>query len=180
MQLNRQHRSSGSGPRQSQNVDQFIDGIVNDFRPRLEKQRIVLETDLDSVDACVDSALLHSAASALVENAIQSMPNGGEISITLIDGQHQWELEVADSLGMAFNPAEQSTKDSESDLPVIIPFPETENLRNAHRAALQHGGHIQTWSCPQGGTAHVLVVPRTPRNAPAAPAQHQRTNPSHD
>jgi len=126
----------------------------------MKQQKIILETDLDTFDAFINPKLLHSAAAALVENAIEAMPNGGEISITLIDGKHQWELEVADSFGMAFNSFERKNQPTDDTLPVVIPFPQTERLRNAHRAAMAHGGQIQTWSCPQGGTAHVLVIPR--------------------
>ena len=163
MQLNRQ-QSPKTGPSQSQNIEQYLNELVNKYRPRMKQQSIALETDFDNVDACVDPSLLHSAASALVENAIEAMPDGGEISITLIDGQHQFELEVADTLGMAYNSFERESQNSKNQLPVILPFPETEKLRDAHRAALQQGGQIQTWSCPQGGTAHVLVIPRRLRS----------------
>lgn len=169
MQLNRHKQSFYVDLSQSRNVEQFISELVNVYRPRMTQQRIILETDFDTFDACVYPSLLHSAASALVENAIEAMPNGGEISITLIDGKYQWELEVADSLGMAFNSFERSTRNPDNSLPVVIPFPETEQLRNAHRAALKQGGQIQTWSCPQGGTAHVLVIPR--KRVPANPVE---------
>ena len=172
MQLNRQKQTSNLGTSQSRNVEQFIRELVDVYRPKMTEQKIVLETDFDSFDACVSPSLLHSAAAALVENAIEAMPNGGEISITLIDGKFQWELEVADSLGMAFNSFERKTQKSDESLPVIIPFPETEKLRNAHRAAMQQGGQIQSWSCPQGGTAHVLVIPRQRvQSNPADPAR---------
>lgn len=169
MQLNRHEKTTNASSPQSRNVEQFISKLVNEYRPRMKLQKIMLETDFDTFDACINPNLLHSAAAALVENAIEAMPNGGEISITLIDGKYQWELEVADSLGMAYNSFERENQPTDDTLPVVIPFLQTEQLRNAHRAALAHGGQIQTWSCPQGGTAHVLVIPRlrvrpTPNN----------------
>ncbi len=160
MQLNRPQLASFFGSSQSHNVKQFINSLVDKYRPKMKEQQIILETDFDTFEACIHPALLHAAAANLVENAMEAMPHGGEISITLIDGRYQWELEVADSLGMAFNSIERRHEESDNNLPVVIPFPETEQLRNAHRAAIAHGGQIQTWSCPQGGTAHVLVIPR--------------------
>lgn len=171
MKLDRHKQTTFNEPSQACNVEQLINEIVDEYRPRMTQKKINLEIDFDSIEACVDTRLLHSAAASLVENAIEAMPNGGEISITLIDGQYQWELEVADSLGMAFNSFER--ENPETRLPIVIPFPETERLRNAHRAAMAQGGQIQTWSCPQGGTAHVLVVPRrrvTPN--PQSPDHH--------
>jgi K+-sensing histidine kinase KdpD len=181
MQLNRPKQTNISQTNTSEspqpcNVEHLINQLVDEYRPRMTQRKINLETDFDTFDACVDPSLLHSAAAALVENAIEAMPNGGEISITLIDGKYQWELEVADSFGMAFNSFEQESQESDNSLPVVIPFPETERLRNAHRAAMAQGGQIQTWSCPQGGTAHVLVIPRQRVNSNPQQPDHQPDN----
>ena len=177
MQLNRHNEQSHVHSTRSRNVKQFIDEILEKYRPRLTQQKINIETDLDTFDAEFHPSLLHSAAAALVENAIGSMPNGGEISVTLIDGKHQWELEVADSLGMAYNSFEKESEKPAKTLPVIIPFAETEKLRDAHRAAIAQGGQIQSWNCPQGGTANVLVIPRYRAQASrnqAAPDSHEQ------
>jgi len=38
-------------------------------------------------------------------------------------------------------------------------------LREVYAAADAHGGHVQTWNCPSGGTANVLIIPKLHRNA---------------
>ncbi|MFK7768915.1 MAG: hypothetical protein AB8B55_16965 [Mariniblastus sp.] len=150
-----------SGP-----VDNFVRQILNQSRELLTAKNITIESDLESFDATFDPKLVESALKSLLENAALSLPDGGQISVTLIDGKYQWELEVADGTEVQsfeqLMSREQRTSDETmaSQPPTILPFPSTEQLRNALRMAMVHGGHIQTWDCPQGGTAHVLVVPR--------------------
>ena len=90
------------------------------------------------------------------------------MSVTLVDGENQWELEVADSLphtkrGMM--PADATTTTPLSlYAPEIQVLPESERLRLAMDVAMNHGGQIQTWNCPQGGKANVLVIPRILQN----------------
>ena len=57
-------------------------------------------------------------------------------------------------------PTSQPSGDAVDELPIIIPFPFNDSLRSAYRAALKHEGEIQSWDCPQGGRAYVLVIPR--------------------
>ena len=147
-------------PGHGESVESLVRQLLQTFHSQFESQSIALELDLDPIESAVEPQLIHSAVNSLLENAIESMPNGGELSVTLIDGSHQWELEIADSQGMAFNTYDDSETKQSADLPVVLPSPETERLRNAHRAAMAHGGNIQTWNCPQGGTAQVLVVPK--------------------
>ena len=149
-------------------IDTIIRNVLDETRDELSTQNITVETDLESFSAIVDKRLVESAVKSLLKNAALTLQEGGEISVALIDGKYQWELEVADGTGIqSFEElaernqrAIQSQKDSEFDLPTIIPFPLTEQLQTAHHLALAHGGHIQTWDCPQGGTANVLVIPR--------------------
>lgn len=160
MQLNPEKQPPNLGLRQSRPVGPFITQVLESYQSTLHRHSISLELDFDPLVAWFDSSLVRKATQSLLDNAIASMPNGGEISITLIDGDHQWELEIADTKGMAFNSFQVESPNEDTDLPMIIPFPETELLRTAHRAALDHGGHVQTWNCPQGGTAHALVIPK--------------------
>ena len=153
----------------AQHVGQLIHDVLEQYRPQMAKKNVLLETDFDIFNAFVDPNQLHSIVAALVENALRPMTKGGEISVTLIDGKHQWELEVADSFGMAFSSFEPTVNEDQVNedhegLPLIIPFPESEELRTAHRVAISQGAQIETWNCPQGGTAHVLTVPRIHKN----------------
>jgi hypothetical protein len=162
MHLNPEKRPNQFRTGQVNSVSNFVRELLDDYDPQFESRNIKLELDFDPIESAFDDSLIKAATIALLENAIESMPTGGELSVTLIDGSHQWELEVADTVGMAFSSHDCDSKDESVDLPVIIPFPETDRLRAAHRAALAHGGQIQTWNCPQGGTAQVLVVPKRP------------------
>lgn len=175
-----QNSKIGADSATTNSVSDFVKTIIDSYMPQLRHQSISIETDLESVKATFDGASVRSITNSLIENAINKMPNGGVISLTLIDGKHQWELEVADSEGMAFNdygPAMPSNNGlpllsfassvkAESDknkLPRIVPVSESESLRRAQLAATSIGGQIQIWDCPQGGTAHVFVAPK-PRN----------------
>jgi hypothetical protein len=174
MQLNRSRVLPEGTINHAQHVGQLIHDVLEQYRPQMAKKNVLLETDFDIFNAFVDPNQLHSIVAALVENALRPMTKGGEISVTLIDGKHQWELEVADSFGMAFSSFEptvnedQVIEDQEIEgqemLPLIIPFPESEELRTAHRVAISQGAQIETWNCPQGGTAHVLTVQRIHKN----------------
>jgi len=152
-------------------VDQLVQSTVESHQLQFAKSSINVEMDLENVEATIDREMVRKTTKLLLDNATEKMLNGGgTISVTLIDGEHQWELEVADTDGMAYHPFGHSNNDSaktnqpneNEDLPVILQFPSTESLRKAYRLAAQHGGQIQTWDCPQGGTAHVLVVPKRP------------------
>ena len=175
---------NSQSPDPSHNVPQTIgdrvETIVESCQSDFVKFGIVVEFDFEPIYASVDPEMLSSATIALLKNAITKMPNGGQITVTLIDGKHQWELEIADTSGMAFNPFESyddssylSKDDAKNSLPTIIPFPDYEHLRNALRAALACGSQIQTFDCPQGGTAHVLVVPKFEKTQ-SPPLPHQR------
>jgi len=157
-------------------VNAIVESTVASCQLQFEESSISVELDLEKVETRIDKDLVRLTTKLLLENASEKMVNGGTISITLIDGEHQWELEVADSNGMAYHPFGHSDSQPahsagkkpaesakpEEDLPVIIQFPSTDSLRKAYRTAAQHGGQIQTWDCPQGGTAHVWVVPKRP------------------
>ena len=153
-------------------VDQLVQSTVESCQAQFEKSSIKVELDLENVEATIDKEMVRKTTKLLLDNATEKMlEGGGTISVTLIDGEHQWELEVADTDGMAYHPFghSDSTKnqprnnqDQNEGLPVILQFPSTDSLRTAYRIAAQHGGQIQTWDCPQGGTAHVLVVPKRP------------------
>ena len=184
MQLNRSRVLPEGAIHHAQHVGQLIHDVLEQYRPQMAKKNVLLETDFDIFNAFVDPNQLHSIVAALVENALRPMTKGGEISVTLIDGKHQWELEVADSFGMAFSSFEPTVNEDQVNedqvnedqvnedqvnedhegLPLIIPFPESEELRTAHRVAISQGAQIETWNCPQGGTAHVLTVPRIHKN----------------
>ena len=108
---------------------------------------------------------------------IRDRPSGGELSLTLVDSSHQWELEVADS-GM--NPSRlskshdvnylQGVNDAQQEedrqsLPRIIEFPATEMLRDVIRLANKNQASVESFPCPLGGTAWVMAVSKFRSNS---------------
>ncbi len=164
MQLNRRRVVPEVDQPQLTDIGQLTHDILDRYRLQMADQNILLETDFDSVEASIATSKIQSIVTALIENALEPMSHGGEISVTLIDGKYQWELEVADSFGMAFSNADPLRRNSDEHLPTIIPFPESQQLRDAHLTAISLGAQIETWNCPQGGTARVLTVPRQHKN----------------
>lgn len=156
-------RSSLGGSGASIPINQLTEQVITSFAGKFREQMINVDTDMESVCASVDPQSIHSAVSRMIENAIESMPEGGNINVTLIDGQHHWELEVADSVGEIYgdrwkNKVENNNEIHSRNLMRIS----TENpqLAAVRSAANLHGGQLQSWVCPQGGTAHVLIIPR--------------------
>lgn len=145
-------------------VTDLISDTLADVNPVLIEREIQLDLDLDPIEARFDRTLIGQAITNLIQNAVHSSPIGGELSLTTIDGSHQWEFEIADSSGSKSDyrrGALDSCNDWESnELPTLIPFPATEFLRSAYRAAFAHGSQLHSWRCPLGGVAYVLTVPR--------------------
>jgi signal transduction histidine kinase len=163
-------------------VTQLVETLLSDYETLLDSKNISLETDLEPINARINLQLVKSATQGLFDNAIEAMPSGGEMSVSLINGNHHWELEVADtseqrqtlSCDSSAETACSIVGDSlvNQELPKIMTVSSTEKLQTAYRAASAHGGEIQTWNCPLGGLAHVLVIPRsriknTAENSPA-------------
>lgn len=166
MSINSRQQGSnlGSMELQSCSVTELASELIDTNKSSFERQRINIEMDMQPIRAMIDSELVRKALSGLILNAIESTPPGGEITITSIDGIHQWEIEVADSSHSGrvdnFSELDIGRECPDMDFPTLIPFPRSENLRDAYRAAFKHEGQIQCWECPQGGMAYVLVVPR--------------------
>lgn len=139
-------------------INHLAQNLVDSFSSRLENYNIRVETDLPMVTADVFPTVIHRAVANLLENAIDSMPTGGELLVTLVDCRHQWELEIADTRSKHVQPRQSFVAESE---PVRMqPMQNQRKLEVANSAAMIHGGQVQTWECPQGGTANVLVIPR--------------------
>ena len=120
--------------------------------------------DLEEVTAPYDRTLVHRAVAAMVENAIEAMPEGGELEATLVNAEYQWELEIADS-GTAANEETTGTPKAAKDapdqgLPRIIGTETNVHMGVLNQLSILMNGTVQRWNCPLGGTAHVLVVPK--------------------
>lgn len=170
--------SVGNENSEASSITSWVSQIGFGFRNICQRHNIEIEMDLDEVSDVVDGKPIKDALIAMVNNAIESMPNGGELEINLVDGNHQWEIEVADSgiakssfprdgrqtgLAVAGNEFDQTDGNNDrarTDLPVAEPIELNRHLIQLESLALELNATCQTWNCPLGGTAHVLVVPK--------------------
>jgi signal transduction histidine kinase len=103
-----------------------------------------------------DREMLRRCITNLSLNAIDAMPNGGELVITSYSGPHGFELEIADSgPGLSdqvrrrmFEPF-FTTKQHGTGLGLAI----------VSRIAEVHGGDLTARNCPEGGAAFTLRIP---------------------
>ena len=134
-----------------------IDALA-DFGVRLRTHAISIELDLEGGQTSVQSHQVLPVIRDLIEHAIESMPEGGELTVTLVDGGHQWELEFADS-GPEVNRIADGSQETTAGLLTLVPYCDQEKLQSARQAANRFGGDVVSWECPEGGSAHVLVFP---------------------
>jgi signal transduction histidine kinase len=179
MRLNDASSQSARTTRQTSDRDRIsisrlINEIVLSLSDHFTSSRITVELDVQSLEVHANGPLIRDALKGLMQNALQSMQRGGELSVTLIDCPHQWE--VADT---STNRLVEASILKDQPSPAIHPSeqPETigmardatgsdcESLSVVYAAAEAHGGHVQTWNCPSGGTANVLIIPKLHRNA---------------
>lgn len=154
------HFASNRKPaRESVAVKPLIDSVLNAVAPRLEAQDVRPEVDISPrTTVTADPELLRRAVLNLVLNALDVMPEGGELSIIAHAGRQAFELEIADS-GPGLPP--------EHRLRVFEPFFSTKTtgtglgLAVVRQIAEVHGGSVSCLNCPQGGAAFILSFPRT-------------------
>ena len=138
-------------------VSLLVQQVLKKLHPEIETRDVSVETDLADLVATCQPETVQATIQSLVRHALGAMPDGGEISVTLIDGNCQWELEIADSS----NGEDWHSYGIEGgDLPTIVADELDAHMTAAHQLAMSQGGQIQTWNCPQGGIANVLVIPK--------------------
>lgn len=138
-------------------VDELTEEILASVAPQLTAQGVEVEVDIPphtTLDA--DRELFRRAILNLVLNALDAMPQGGELVITSYDGRAAFELEVADS-GPGIRDGEKqrmfepfySTKPTGTGLGLAI----------VSHVAEAHGGTVTATNCPEGGAAFTIRIP---------------------
>ena len=133
----------------------LVQDICDSLQSRLSSQAITVELDIPiSTRIQADSRLLRHALVNLVLNALDAMPNKGQLQITSWAGPAGVELEIADSgHGIDTNKrsqlfdADYTTKGQGRG----------QGLTVARQAIELHGGRIDACNCPQGGAAFTIT-----------------------
>jgi signal transduction histidine kinase len=144
----------------------LLEETLQSLASQLEARHIRVELDVPSVHQLfADREMLRRCIVNLSLNAIDAMPNGGELVITSYSGPHGFELEIADSgTGLTdqvrrrmFEPF-FTTKHNASGLGLAI----------VSRVAEAHGGDLTARNCPEGGAAFTLRIPASQHMMKAA------------
>ncbi len=147
------------------NLRNLVDDVLDALAPQLDAQEIHVDVDVPSGLAVrADHDMLRRAVLNVVLNALDAMPDGGELVLTGVDGPFGCELEVADSgpglsddaLRRACEPF-FTTKSSGTGLGLAI----------VQRMAEVHGGELSMCNCPEGGAAFTLRIPHRRMEAAA-------------
>jgi len=135
----------------------LLQEICDSLQSRLSSQAITVELDIPiSTQIQADPRLLRHALVNVVLNALDAMPNKGQLQITSWAGPTGVELEIADSgHGIDTNKnsqlfdADYTTKGQGRG----------QGLTVARQAIELHGGRIDACNCPQGGAAFTITFP---------------------
>jgi two-component system, NtrC family, sensor histidine kinase HydH len=144
------------------NLVVLCDGVLHHHRERAARQNVTfvcrlaqgLPQDLPPVLA--DKPALEQALDNLISNALDAMPKGGELSLTITQHKRSLELHVADTgTGIAAADLER----------VFIPFHTTKRtglgvgLPLARRTIERSGGSLRLLSQTGRGTLAILTLP---------------------
>ena len=136
----------------------LVGELVDFFSPQADAAKVVIRTSLpDSQVRCsIDANLIKQALLNLMINAVQAMPQGGELLMKVSAGRGRAVLEVIDT-GSGISPEDlskvfrvyYSTKKGGSGL----------GLPTTRRIVREHGGDIRAESEVGKGTRFVLTLP---------------------
>lgn len=146
-------------------VRELVVDVCESLGPQLDAQEIHTEIDIPFGERLrADRNMLRRALLNLVLNALDAMPEGGELYISSWNSPWAYELEVADTGPGIPDEAQRQLFD---------PFFTTKSngtglgLAIVSRIAEAHGGEVRAANCPQGGAAFTIRVPRRTLEAAA-------------
>jgi two-component system sensor histidine kinase HydH len=153
-------------PQKSQfDAYELVREVCQSLAPQLDAQRIVTEVDVPlGLKLLADRDMVRRALLNLFLNALDAMPNGGELVITGVRTPEGIDIEIADSgpgvsdevLKRAFEPF-YTTKSDGTGLGLAI----------VYRTLQMHGGEVTVANCAEGGAAFTLKFPRRALEAAA-------------
>lgn len=149
----------------------LCDAVLKSHAARMARQGIAVRCDWPPTVPLVpaDAPALEQALDNLVSNAIDAMPKGGELRLSVEVRKGQLELKVADT-GVGIAPADLER--------VFMPFHTTKRtgvgvgLPLARRTIESLGGSLRLFSWQGEGTQAVLTLPLRSRTTPGLRAVH--------
>ena len=144
---------------QEGSVNTLLEGILTFTEPLLRQHKITLRRclDPDLPTIKLDGERLKQVFVNLVLNAVQAMPDGGNLTIATSANPK--------SIDIAFTDSGSGIKDE--DLPKIFePFYTTKHggtglgLSICHQIVEMHGGMIDVYSIPEEGTTFKVILPQ--------------------
>ena len=141
------------------NLNQIVTDILELLRPQLTANQVEVHLSLaeEGAHAMIDEASMRGALMNLMLNAVEAMPDGGLLSISVEQTDETLRLEIADT-GSGIG-EEQATK-------IFEPFYTTKEqglglgMPYSKKIIDQHGGTISLSSQLGKGTTITIVIPR--------------------
>lgn len=137
-------------------IAQCVNLAIRNELPTIERLALSTEVDLDEVPGEPASRQSQQAIHQFLHQLIESAKPQSHLAITLINGNSQWELEVAADFENRNSRSQNSPIRSGSQ-------PAFEGREQLREIAFACGGELEQWDCPQGGQAIVLVVAKCRR-----------------
>lgn len=144
---------------QTQRIDlaSLIIDVATVYTHQFEAAKIDVDLDVPhNLWVELDPILMREAFRKLIDNALEAMPAGGQLTITSLVGRRGLEIEIADS-GRGIS---DELKDR-----LFEPFATTKHdhaglgLSLVRDIVSSHEGTITVDDCPDGGTAFTMSIP---------------------
>lgn len=136
-------------------IAQCVNLAIRNELPTIQRLSLSTEVDLDEVPGEPTNPQSQQVIHQFLHRLIESAKPSSHLAITLINGNAQWELEVAAEFSAATGPVNKLARNCSAETAVPC-----EDLR---QMAFECGGELEQWDCPQGGQAVVLVVAKSRR-----------------
>lgn len=146
-------------------LSDFIVQIIDSYQGVCRSKQIKLTLDIEDVSVGYEPKMVRRAVELMMDNSVQVTPVGGEIEASLINAEYQWELEIADSGPRA--KTDRVATEAQTELPKIVGESPSTSIKSLQQLSVLMNATVQSWNCPLGGTAIVLVIPKGHTNEQA-------------
>jgi PAS domain S-box-containing protein len=137
-------------------IRECIQEAISPFMELIEEQAVLMVNKIQDMDLRIDKSLIVKTFSILIGNALDAMPQGGELTLFSETDKNEYRVYVRDT-GAGI---------SSEDLPYIFnPFFRTKpagigiDLAVVKRIMKRHSGRVEATSMPEKGTTFLLAFP---------------------